>query len=250
MYKLRLISPKARWLWLFLLPLLASEARAQAEAGAPCGERLAEAEAHYVGGQPDRVEPLLEGCLDGRLGEDAVAAYRLLALARLKEGEETAAMAAIIELLDAAPSYEPDPVRDLPAYVALVDAVRQQLGLAVTRDQCSVAFEAAAASYQAEAYNAAVRHLSECLNRETESDAERAVQVYRLLALAHLGKGDVGSARATVVRLLNVAPDYEPDPDADPRSYQALVRIVRSRRGRRAPGAAGSDEGALRRPSP
>ena len=224
-----LIGPAARWLWL-LLPLLAAEARAQAETGAPCGERLAEAEAHYVGGRPNRVEPLLAGCLDGQLGEDAATAYRLLALAHLKRGETAAATATVIELLDADPSYEPDPVRDLPAYVVLVDAVKRQLGLAIARDSCGVAFEAAAASYQAEAYNAAVRHLNGCLNRGTESDTARAVRVYRLLALAHLGKGDLGSARATVVRLLHVAPDYEPDPEADPRSYQALVRLVRSRR--------------------
>lgn len=244
----RLTGSRAQWLWLLLLFLLAFEARAQAAEA--CAERLAEAEAHYVGGRSDRVEPLLEGCLDGRLGEDTVPAYRLLALALLKEDDEAAATATIIELLDASPGYEPDPVRDLPAYVALVNAVKLQLGLPVaTRSPCSLAFEAAMASYHAEEYNETVRHLSECLNQETEANTEEAVRVYRLLTLAHLGKGDLGSARATIVRLLTVAPDYAPDPDEDPRSYRALVRIVRSQRGIRSSGAAGQGEGASR-PAP
>ena len=226
---------RALWRGLLLLALpllgLASEGRAQ-QAEAPCPERLAEAEAHYVGGRPGQVAPLLEGCLSGFSGDEAVQAYRLLALARLKGDDAAAATAAVVELLGAVPGYEPDPVRDLPNYVALVNRTKRQLGLPVaTPNRCGAAFGAAEASYQASAYNEAVRLLSACLGEETEGDAETAVAVYRLLALAHLGKGDVGSARATLVRLLTVAPDYAPDPEADPRSYQALVRIVQRQRG-------------------
>lgn len=60
----------------------------------------------------------------------ATQAYRLLSLSYLKLDELSSARGAIVQLLSKNPAYEPDPVNDVPAYRALVDLVRGQLGLA------------------------------------------------------------------------------------------------------------------------
>jgi Tfp pilus assembly protein PilF len=54
-------------------------------------------------------------------------ANRLLALTQLKQGDLVAARAAVLEILAVAPEYRADPVQDVPAYVSLVNVVRQQV---------------------------------------------------------------------------------------------------------------------------
>lgn len=100
-----------------------------------CATALAGAEAQYVQGQLDETITLLAPCL-GReevAVAEAVPAYRLLALSYIKKGNLEEAKIAVLELLNRSPSYEPDPIRDLPSYAALVNVVKQQLVLAAGR---------------------------------------------------------------------------------------------------------------------
>lgn len=100
-----------------------------------CATALAKAETQYVQGQLDETITLLAPCLgrEAVAAAEAVSAYRLLALSYIKKGNLEEAKIAVLELLNRSPSYEPDPIRDLPSYAALVNVVKQQLVLAAGR---------------------------------------------------------------------------------------------------------------------
>ncbi len=99
-----------------------------------CGEQLEEAETSYVEGRFDEAIRLVLRCLDRNDVETAQAidAYRLLALALIRKDELPDARAAIVQLLDVYPEYEPDPIVDPPSFRALVDIVKQQLSPVAT----------------------------------------------------------------------------------------------------------------------
>jgi hypothetical protein len=94
-----------------------------------CAPELAEADRAYVEGAYERALRVLGDCLGKpALGPAVVAqANRLLALTQLKQGDLTAARIAVLEILAVAPEYRADPVQDVPAYVSLVNVVRQQV---------------------------------------------------------------------------------------------------------------------------
>lgn len=102
-----------------------------AQAQDRCERAIAEAETQYVEGRFGEVITTLAPCMnrDDILIEDAVAAYRLRALAFIRRGDVEEARLALIELLSREPEYEPDPIRDIPSYVALVELVRRELQL-------------------------------------------------------------------------------------------------------------------------
>lgn len=110
--------------------LTAPSARAQ-DATWGCPEALESSETLYVEGRYDEVIQVVSSCL--RTGtptaEMAVAAYRLMALSYIKRGEIEEAKLAILQLFGRDATYQPDPIRDLPAYTSLVNLVRQQVEL-------------------------------------------------------------------------------------------------------------------------
>lgn len=95
----------------------------------PCARSIETAEQLYVEQLYDDVEPQVLECVyaDGALPADLQAAYRLLALTQIKQGEIEAARATVVKILGVDFTYEPDPLADLPLYVALVDVVKDQL---------------------------------------------------------------------------------------------------------------------------
>lgn len=101
-----------------------------------CEQAVADAQARYVEGRFDEVISTLSECLhrDDVLVTEAVAAYRLVALAYIRKGEVEEARLAIIQLLHRNPGYEPDRIRDIPSYVALVNLMKQDLQLEAESD--------------------------------------------------------------------------------------------------------------------
>ena len=106
------------------LAVAAPPATAQTDA---CTRAFAQAEARYLQGAFEAVEPALTPCLDA--AEPSVPAYRLLALARLRQGEIASAKRALLRILAVRPDYEPDPVQDPPDFVALIRVVKEQVAL-------------------------------------------------------------------------------------------------------------------------
>lgn len=112
-----------------LILLMAAVPYATAQTTNSCDEELETAEMSYVEGRFDDAIRLLLTCLERADIETAQAidGYRLLALALIRKDELPDARAAIVQLLDIYPEYEPDPIADPPAYTALVDIVKQQV---------------------------------------------------------------------------------------------------------------------------
>ena len=104
--------------------------------------------------------------------------------------------------------------------VAMSVPVRAQ-----TSTVCERALDAANDQYLDAEYEEALRLVSSCLNQK-DIPAEQAVSAYRLLALIHLKRDELESARAAVVNLLGIKPTYEADPVSSPPSYVSLVSIV------------------------
>jgi len=113
----------------FVATLIAMPASGQDQE--PCGEILQFAERYYQQNRVEEAIALLSDCLrDENISRStAVKGYRLLSLAYLRNDELGEARLAIIELLGYDATYRPDDINDLPAYVALVNNTRDQLGL-------------------------------------------------------------------------------------------------------------------------
>lgn len=95
----------------------------------PCESALTEAEDLYVGLAFAEAERLVRACLaqSAISNDEALRAYRLLALLHLRQDELSEAKQAVLRLLGISFEYEPDPVQEPPAYVALVASVKDQL---------------------------------------------------------------------------------------------------------------------------
>ena len=93
-----------------------------------CDEHVVDAQAQYVAANYDGVLNLLHGCLNepGLSAPVALRTHRLAALTHMKRDDMDAAHATIQALLVNVPDYRADAVQDVPAYVALVDLVREK----------------------------------------------------------------------------------------------------------------------------
>lgn len=90
-----------------------------------CLRAFAAADALYVDGDFDAVGGRLDPCFDDPV--QAVPAYRLLALAQLRQGEIAETKLTILRILTLRPTYRADRIQDPPTFVALVATVRQEL---------------------------------------------------------------------------------------------------------------------------
>ncbi len=97
---------------------------------------------------------------------------------------------------------------------------------AQTGEKCVEERTVAENRYLEGSFDEAVTLLQQCLDREELSVAE-AVQVFRLMGLAYMNKGDQEQARQAIRNLLLSAPAYQADPVQDPPSYTTLVNDVR-----------------------
>ena len=99
------------------------------------------------------------------------------------------------------------------------------LPFAVQAQTCDGALERADGLYVQAEFDAAIALLTECMEGEAFSEAERA-RAYRLLGLSYVGKGQTAEARTAAEDLMALDPTYEPDPADDPPSWQRLVEEV------------------------
>lgn len=104
-------------------------------ATAECADLLATAEQRYADQVFIDVEPLVLDCAysEAATPSDVRRAYRLLALAYIKQGLMAEAGRTVVGLLERDPAYTADPGTDLPSYVAIVDAARGQMNTVPAR---------------------------------------------------------------------------------------------------------------------
>jgi len=94
------------------------------------------------------------------------------------------------------------------------------------REKCAQERADAEKFYLEGQFDEAIRLLQACIVRE-ELFVDEAVQVYRLMGLAAINKGDLEQAQQAIRELLQIVPAYEADPIQDPPSYTTLVAVVR-----------------------
>lgn len=103
-------------------------ANAEAQERATCEALISAADSAYVVGSFGESIQLIDDCL--RLGTategEFVAAYRLLILSYVRMDQLSEARVNALQLLSEIPTYTPDPIFDPPAYVVLIEAVREQ----------------------------------------------------------------------------------------------------------------------------
>jgi len=112
---------------LSLAVLIGGLAVATAVRAQDCDEELARAQQSYNIGRFDEAIETLRYCLDHNAPdlEIQAKAYRLIGMAYIGSRKEAEAKQAIVELLEIAPGYEPDP-QDNRNYVDLVYQVRME----------------------------------------------------------------------------------------------------------------------------
>jgi hypothetical protein len=97
-----------------------------AQAPEACSTAYAEAEQAYYAARFEQAVETLQPCLNRATVRDSarVRAYRLLSFVHLGRNERNAARLAVESLIDLRPTYEPNPARDRPDFVALVREVK------------------------------------------------------------------------------------------------------------------------------
>jgi hypothetical protein len=121
-----------RWVVPFLvIGMAGSFVAGRATAQIDCDRAYAEADAHYTAGAFAEAISVLAPCVKAnRAGTDEDrAAHRLLALAYLRAGDLDESRLVIVELFSRNPGYVADPVNDPPAFVSLVNLVREETGV-------------------------------------------------------------------------------------------------------------------------
>jgi hypothetical protein len=104
---------------------------AAAQSSTGCDDQLTAAEAQYRNGAFEQAIGSVTECLNQptTAPAEAVRAYRMLALAHIRQNELVEARRAIINLLSVSPSYEADRVNDPPIFVSTVSLVKRELNL-------------------------------------------------------------------------------------------------------------------------
>ncbi len=111
---------------LVLLLLIVPSAHGQTSS---CQQELTEAEQAYTLGSFDETVRLADLCLNkaGIPEADRRLAFRLKGLSYIGKGLEVDAREAVKRLLELIPSFRADPIQDPPAFVSLIEDVRNEL---------------------------------------------------------------------------------------------------------------------------
>jgi hypothetical protein len=93
---------------------------------------------------------------------------------------------------------------------------------AQSQNECEEQLKNAQKKMETGKFDEAIELITECLNKEGISN-ETKKQAYRLLGLTYIAKDYLGEARNAVSKLLDIVPNYTPDPDQDPPSFVNIV---------------------------
>ena len=98
---------------------------------------------------------------------------------------------------------------------------------AQAQEKCDTAIPDAEKKYNAGRFDEAISILENCLpGGFTEKERGKA---YRIIALAYVGKDYLEQARKAVKKLLELVPDWEPDPIQDPPQFQRMVEEMKQK---------------------
>ena len=93
---------------------------------------------------------------------------------------------------------------------------------AQSQNECEEELKTAQKKMETGKFDEAIDLITQCLNKDGISN-ETKKQAYRLLGLTYIAKDYLGEARNAVGKLLDIVPNYQPDPDQDPPSFVDIV---------------------------
>ena len=96
---------------------------------------------------------------------------------------------------------------------------------AQVREKCDTAIPDAEQKYNTGRFDEAISILENCLPGDFTE--KKRGEAYRVLALAYVGKDYLEQARKAVKKLLELVPDWEPDPIQDPPQFQRMVEEMK-----------------------
>lgn len=92
--------------------------------------------------------------------------------------------------------------------------------------QCGTALANAERQYNNGDFDTVIQRLSNCLDQNAFTIDQRR-EAYRLIGLSYIGKDREAEARQAVRSLLEVAPNYQPNPEVDPPPFSRMVNEER-----------------------
>jgi hypothetical protein len=107
---------------------------------------------------------------------------------------------------------------------------------AQTQDPCQATLERAEDHYDVGEYGKVIALLQQC-PPDQFPEARHQIRAYKVLALALLKLGFGDSAQTAVGKLLDLRPQYAPDPNQDPEDFIALVNKIKREREAKMKGA-------------
>ena len=94
--------------------------------------------------------------------------------------------------------------------------------IGAAQSSCRTALADSEETYRQGEFDRTIDRLTGCLDANAFSPEERR-QAYRLVGLSYIGKDREADARAAVRALLEVSPNYQPDPAIDPPPFVRMV---------------------------
>lgn len=92
---------------------------------------------------------------------------------------------------------------------------------------CDEALTTADRSYTIGQFDNAITLLRRCLEEDAFDEAQRK-EALRILGLSYVAKDRADEAREAMQRLLELVPDFQPDPVLDPPTFVKMIEEVRS----------------------
>lgn len=93
------------------------------------------------------------------------------------------------------------------------------------QQDCAEQLAQAEQQYDIGRFDAVIEALQRC---EQEYTGEQRRQAYRLLSLCYLGKELADDAKDSIRKLLELVPNYQPDPIQDPPAFAEMVAAVKA----------------------
>jgi len=116
-------------------------------------------------------------------------------------------------------------------FILLLDSavITQRAAVAQATVNCEEELQEADKNWRTGNFDAAISILSNCLGKEGLAESER-LKAYRLLGLVYISQDYLNDAKKAVEKLLDLVPDYEPDPVQDPPMFAKLVAELKEAR--------------------
>jgi len=93
---------------------------------------------------------------------------------------------------------------------------------AQSQNKCEKEILDAQKQYDSGRFDGAIKILTECLSKENISQNMK-MKAYRLLGLAYIAKDYLKDAKTAVSKLLDIVPNYKPDPEQDPPAFVNII---------------------------